>query len=262
MTFHIRLFAGLADELGRPSIDISLTRGPGEKSVTVQDLLEEIGGQFPGARSLLAHCFLTKNHAYAAPDELVAETDELALIPPVSGGGGEEPQAADEASETARYVLTRDPIEPAELLHKVTHPDCGATLAFIGTTREHTHGVRTVLLEYEAYEPMAVSVMETIGAEMEARWPGCRCAMTHRLGPVGIGESSLVIAVSTPHRADCYEASRYAIERVKQILPVWKKEIGEDGAEWKGYVSPSGGHEWNPLDLPEGGNGSVGKAGM
>ncbi|MFS0837302.1 molybdenum cofactor biosynthesis protein [Paenibacillus sp. 1P03SA] len=253
MTFHIRLFAGLADELGRPSIDITLTLDPGEKSVTVQDLLDEMGRQFPGARSLLAHCFLAKNHAYAAPGELVAETDELALIPPVSGGSGEEPQQEDEVPEVSRYVLTRNPIEPAEVLRKVTHSDCGATLAFIGTTREHTHGVRTVLLEYEAYEPMAVSVMESIGAEMQIRWPGCRCAMTHRLGPVGIGESSLVIAVSTPHRADCYEASRYAIERVKQILPVWKKEIGEDGSEWKGYVSPSGTREWNPLLLPDDG---------
>ncbi|WP_217559328.1 molybdenum cofactor biosynthesis protein MoaE [Paenibacillus sp. GbtcB18] len=252
MTFHIRLFAGLADELGRPSIDIALSPDASGHSATVQDLLNEIAERFPAARSLLAHCFLAKNHAYAAPHELVCETDELALIPPVSGGSGEAPDAGDEAAEPVRYVLTREPIEPAEVLHKVTHPDCGATLAFIGTTREHTHGVRTVLLEYEAYEPMAVSVMETIGAELEARWPGCRCAMTHRLGPVGIGESSLVIAVSTPHRADCYEASRYAIERVKQILPVWKKEIGEDGSEWKGYVSPEGAAGWNPLAPPPG----------
>jgi len=252
MTFHIRLFAGLADELGRPSIDIALTPDASGRSATVQDLLDEIAARFPAVRSLLAHCFLAKNHAYAAPHELVCETDELALIPPVSGGSGEAPDAGDEAAEPVRYVLTREAIEPAEVLHKVTHPDCGATLAFIGTTREHTHGVRTVLLEYEAYEPMAVSVMETIGAELEARWPGCRCAMTHRLGPVGIGESSLVIAVSTPHRADCYEASRYAIERVKQILPVWKKEIGEDGSEWKGYVSPEGAGGWNPLDPPPG----------
>ncbi|WP_372010139.1 molybdenum cofactor biosynthesis protein MoaE [Paenibacillus chitinolyticus] len=252
MTFHIRLFAGLADELGRPSIDIALSPDASGRSATVQDLLDEIAARFPAARSLLAHCFLAKNHAYAAPHELVSETDELALIPPVSGGSGEAPDAGDEAAEPARYVLTREPIEPAEVIQKVTHPDCGATLVFIGTTREHTHGVRTVLLEYEAYDPMAVSVMETIGAELEARWPGCRCAMTHRLGLVGIGESSLVIAVSTPHRADCYEASRYAIERVKQILPVWKKEIGEDGSEWKGYVSPEGGGGWNPLDPPPG----------
>ncbi|WP_068773474.1 molybdenum cofactor biosynthesis protein MoaE [Paenibacillus sp. FJAT-26967] len=248
MTFRIRLFAGLADVLGRPFVDLSIdekTAG-GSDTVKVQQLLEEMSRQFPEAGSLLAHCFLAKNHTYAAPEEPVAVTDELALIPPVSGGSGKDRSAnkEKEAEDSSPYALTRSPIDADQVAARTAHPDCGATLLFIGTTREHTDGQRTVLLEYEAYEPMALITMRTIGEEIAGRWPGARCAMTHRLGPVAIGESSLVIAVSTPHRAACYEASRYAIERVKQILPVWKKEIHEDGSEWKGYASG----EWNPLD--------------
>ena len=110
-----------------------------------------------------------------------------------------------------------------------------------------TYGQRTVLLEYEAYIPMALKTMETIGEEIENQWPGTLCAITHRLGKVAIAEASVVIAVSSPHRAHCYEASRYAIERLKQIVPIWKKEIWEDGSEWKG--SQTG--PWNPLQTPQ-----------
>jgi MoaE-MoaD fusion protein len=121
-------------------------------------------------------------------------------------------------------------------------PQQGATLTFIGSTREFTFGKRTVLLEYEAYTPMALAAMKQIGDEIENQWPGTLCAITHRLGKVGIGEISVVIAISAPHRAECYEASRFAIERLKQIVPIWKKEIWEDGSEWKGHQQGN----WDP----------------
>lgn len=102
---------------------------------------------------------------------------------------------------------------------------------------------RTVHLEYEAYIPMALSTMKTIGDEINEKWPGTQCAISHRLGKVDIAETSVVIAVSSPHRANAYEASRYAIERLKQIVPIWKKEIWEDGSEWKGHQTGP----WDPL---------------
>ena len=143
----------------------------------------------------------------------------------------------------AMFEITENKIDVARVSAKAIAPEQGATLAFIGTTREWTHGKRTVLLEYEAYAPMALKAMATIGEEIAARWPGAKCAITHRIGRVDVGEASVVIAVSAPHRDVCYEASRHAIERLKQIVPIWKKEVWEDGTEWKGAQTGP----WNPL---------------
>jgi molybdopterin synthase catalytic subunit len=130
-----------------------------------------------------------------------------------------------------------------DVVAKAADPNHGAEIAFIGTTREYTHGKRTILLEYEAYIPMALRTMEQIGQEIHERFSSAKCAITHRLGQVAIGETSVIIAVSAPHRDACYEASRYAIEQLKLIVPIWKKEIWEDGSEWKGHqLGP-----WNPL---------------
>ena len=141
------------------------------------------------------------------------------------------------------YEIVDRPIDVAAVSAKTIAPEHGATLLFVGTTREWTHGKRTVLLEYEAYVPMALKAMEEIGREIAERWPGARCAITHRIGRVPVGEASVVISVSAPHRDACYEASRHAIERLKVIVPIWKKEIWEDGSEWKGAQTGP----WNPL---------------
>lgn len=144
------------------------------------------------------------------------------------------------------FEITDQPIDVNAVTAKVIHGDHGASLVFVGTTREWTFGQKTVHLEYEAYIPMALKAMEQIGTEMEQRWPGTRCAITHRIGRVDIAEASVVIAVSSPHRPACYDASRYAIERLKQIVPIWKKEVWEDGTEWKGAQTGP----WNPMALP------------
>jgi molybdopterin synthase catalytic subunit len=151
------------------------------------------------------------------------------------------------ATANALYQITHEAISVEKVSQMVISPKHGATLCFIGTTREFTLGKRTVLLEYEAYIPMALLAMKQIGDEISERWPGTLCAITHRLGNVEIGETSVVIAVSTAHRADCYEASRYAIERLKQIVPIWKKEIWEDGSEWKGHQQGT----WDPTKGPQ-----------
>ena len=145
------------------------------------------------------------------------------------------------------YEITDRKISVEEVLEKVLDEDHGASLIFVGTTRKRTYGKITKRLEYEAYFPMALSMMGQIGEEIAARWPGAKCAMTHRIGEVEIGEASVVIAVSAPHRGQCYSASRYAIERLKAIVPIWKHEVYEDGSEWKGYQAGS----WNPLETFE-----------
>jgi molybdopterin synthase catalytic subunit len=132
------------------------------------------------------------------------------------------------------YRISKEPINIQEVIDKVVQREAGAITTFIGTVRELTKGKKTLYLEYEAYEAMAVKKLEQIGTEIEQRWEGSLVAMTHRVGRLDITDVAVVIAVSTPHRADAYEANRYAIERIKEIVPIWKKEHWEDGEAWMG----------------------------
>jgi molybdopterin synthase catalytic subunit len=132
------------------------------------------------------------------------------------------------------FEIAKDPINTQSVIDKVIQREAGAITTFIGTVRELTHGKKTLYLVYEAYEPMAVKKLAQIGSEIEERWPGSKVAITHRVGKLDITDIAVVIAVSTPHRADSYEANRYAIERIKEIVPIWKKEHWEDGQEWIG----------------------------
>lgn len=131
------------------------------------------------------------------------------------------------------YTLSDEPIDRAAVEAAVRHGSCGALLCFAGVARDNFEGRPVLRLGYEAYPEMALPVMQQIGDEIEARWPGARVAMVHRTGEVPIGEASVVIAVATPHRAACYAASRYAIDQLKQRVPVWKKEVYADGESWK-----------------------------
>lgn len=132
------------------------------------------------------------------------------------------------------FAISKEPIDIQEVIQKVVAREAGAITTFIGTVRELTAGKKTLYLVYEAYESMAVKKLEQIGAEIKERWSGAEVAITHRVGRLDITDVAVVIAVSTPHRADAYEANRYAIERIKEIVPIWKKEHWEDGQEWIG----------------------------
>ncbi len=132
------------------------------------------------------------------------------------------------------YEIAKEPINIQSVIDKVVQREAGAITTFIGTVRELTDGKKTLFLVYEAYEAMAVKKLAQIGAEIEQRWQGARVAITHRVGRLDIMDVAVVIAVSTPHRADAYEANRYAIERIKEIVPIWKKEHWENGEEWVG----------------------------
>ena len=133
-----------------------------------------------------------------------------------------------------KYEISKQPIDIQSVIDKVVQREAGAITTFIGTVRELTKGKKTLYLIYEAYEAMAVKKLEQIGKEIQERWEGAEVAITHRVGRLEITDVAVVIAVSTPHRADAYEANRYAIERIKEIVPIWKKEHWEDGEEWIG----------------------------
>ncbi|MCM3719095.1 molybdenum cofactor biosynthesis protein MoaE [Fictibacillus phosphorivorans] len=147
------------------------------------------------------------------------------------------------------FTITQKPIINQDVIDKVIHHNAGAVSVFIGTVREMTGEKQTRYLEYEAYVPMAEKQLEKIGDEIHKKWPNAIVAITHRIGTLQISDVAVTIAVSTPHRQDAFEASRYAIERIKEIVPIWKKEHYTDGEEWVGNQQ---GTKTYPEGHPEG----------
>src|SRR5699024_6743311 len=133
-----------------------------------------------------------------------------------------------------KFWITQEPINPNDCIENVVRNEAGAVNTFIGIVRESTKGKRTLVLEYQAYVPMAEKQLPQIGEEIEQKWENAETAIVRRIGRLEITDIAVVIAVSTPHRADAFEASRYAIERMKEIVPIWKKEHWEDGTQWIG----------------------------
>lgn len=216
----IRFFGGAADAAG--CRQVAETLPPGTTLAQVANSLAECK---PGLRPFLSNSLWAVNEEYASPSTELKDGDEIVLIPPVSGGSDGE----------GNFWLTNDPLSVDGVVSKVAHRDAGAIVVFIGVVREHTEDRQTAALEYEAYEPMAVRKMAEIGQEVAVRWPAVRLAIAHRLGNLEIGEASVVIAASSPHRPEAFAACRHAIERLKEIVPIWKKEIWSDGtSEWVG----------------------------
>lgn len=133
-----------------------------------------------------------------------------------------------------KFWLSEDPITINDCIDKVVQREAGAISTFIGVAREFTRGKRTLFLEYDAYVPMATKQLRKIGEEIQTEWPGAEVSIAHRLGRLDISEVAVAIAVSTPHRDESFKACRYAIERIKEIVPIWKKEHWEDGTQWLG----------------------------
>ncbi|MDP4097926.1 molybdopterin converting factor subunit 1 [Paenibacillus sp. P96] len=241
MNIEVLLFAGLAEHIGSSRVTMSFT----EPSVTAGQVKTQLAANYPEAAAAIQSSFIAVNQEFAALESPIHEGDEVAVIPPVSGGDGLASYPVFTSSD-GLHIITQNPLSPEEITAKVITANHGATLAFVGTTREMTEGRRTVHLEYEAYVPMALNKLSEISRELAERWPGTLCAIAHKTGKVDIAEASVIIAVSAPHRDICYDASRYAIETLKHKVPIWKKEIWKDGSEWKGsQLGP-----WNPLAPP------------
>ncbi|WP_019912190.1 molybdenum cofactor biosynthesis protein [Paenibacillus sp. HW567] len=226
MPIIIRLFAGLAEALGSSSLAFQSPETP----LTAGRLKELLCASYPDAAPQINVSLVAIDHEYAPDDSVISEAAEVALIPPVSGG---ESVSLTEETADGMFCITGQPLNGESLLDKVLDANHGATLLFVGTTREMTGTQRTTALHYEAYVPMALAKLQEIGSEVGERW-NARCAIAHRTGLVGLKEASVIIAVSAAHRDTCYEASRYAIEKLKASVPVWKKDIGASGEQWLG----------------------------
>ncbi len=213
MRLTVRLFAGLRERAGTDRLDVELPGG-----ATVGDLLAAMADTPVGALAPRS-CVVAVNRAYAAPEDPIAEGDEVALVPPVSGGGREA--ATADAVRIAR--LTAGAIESGLLTEAVRDPRAGAIVVFEGVTREVPE------LEYEAYAEMAEPRMRAIAAEEAARHGLCAVAVEHRVGTVPLSHASVIVAVSAPHRGEAFAGARAVIDRVKAEAPVWKQEITAGG---------------------------------
>lgn len=219
MQIKVLLFALYREQVGEHKLQLELPPG-----ATVGDAKAALETQYP---LKLSGGMAALNEELAQLSSLLKEGDELAFLPPVSGGA----LIADNGSEN-NVGLTYDALEVQPLIDWATQDDCGAVISFLGTTRTPNKGLDVTYLEYEAYPGMAEKVMSQIVAEMRERWALGKVALWHRLGRVNPKEGSIVIVVSAPHRPAAFEACRYCLERVKQVLPVWKKEFLPDGSHW------------------------------
>jgi molybdopterin synthase catalytic subunit len=212
MKVAVRLFAALRERAGAREAALELRDG-----ASVDDVWPALGlGDEP------AGLVYAVNRRYVERGTPLADGDEVALIPPVSGGA---------------FVLTGEPLSLERVSAEVTSDDAGAIVTFVGTTRARSRGRDVIRLEYEAYEGMAEAGMERIARELRARHDVIDVAIHHRVGPVEIGETSVVIAVSAAHRAAAFDACREAIDTLKQTVPLWKKELYVGGEEWIGQGS-------------------------
>ena len=212
MRVVVRLFAGLRERAGTDRRDLELDDG-----AALGDVWPALGlGEEPPG------LLYAVNRAYAEPATELSEGDEVALIPPVSGG---------------TFRLTEGPVNLTSVVVAVVDEQAGAIATFLGTVRAQSRGRDVIALEYEAYEEMAEDVMAEIAAEVDERYDLCKVAITHRLGRVEVGETSVAIAVSAPHRQDALAACADVIETLKARVPLWKKELYEGGEEWIGRGS-------------------------
>ncbi|MFY9802727.1 MAG: MoaD family protein [Candidatus Acidiferrales bacterium] len=227
MRVRVLFFGQLKEIVGLSQEDAELSEG-----ARVEDLFERYGRRFPKLAEFRPSVAASLNQEYAEWRAPLAAGDEVAFLPPVSGG-----QQAAVAEDV--FLLVREPIQPRGVVESLKAPEDGAVVVFDGFVRNNFKGRQTLYLEYEAYEPMAYAKMREIGAEIRAKFSVRRIAIIHRLGRLEIGETSVLIAVSSAHRAAAFDACRYAIDTLKRTVPIWKKEFFAGGAVWaEGEILP------------------------
>ncbi len=217
MRIAVRTFAAYRQAIGQGEVTLDLAGGS-----TPRQVWEVLAQQHPDLRRFPPPARYAVNDEFVEPERLLADRDEVALIPPVSGGA------------EIHVGLTPDPIDTGALLASVQNPQAGAVLLFTGTVRAESRSRHVRFLEYEAHDALAEQEMRRIAEEAAGRWPVLRVAAVHRLGRLEIGEISVAIAVSAPHRDDAFAAGRFLIDTLKQTVPIWKKEVWAGGEEWIG----------------------------
>jgi molybdopterin synthase catalytic subunit len=223
---RVLTFASLRQIMGMSSLTVDLASG-----ATVADLMERLSKDFPTAAPHLVRAIVAVNQDYAARTRTLIPNDEVAIFPPVSGGA---PNMIDGEEATTFVDLSDGPIDLLQVSSLVTEPSIGSVVTFAGVVRDNNLGRQVHYLEYEAYPEMAKAKMHEIVAEARERWPLIRgVAVVHRTGHLEIGDMAVLVAVGSPHRGDGgFEAARYIIDRTKEIVPIWKKEVWTDGEEW------------------------------
>jgi MoaE-MoaD fusion protein len=210
------LFGQAREIAGAASLDLEVA-----SPATVASAFAALIAEHPRLAALERSLLFAVNEEYAGREQPLNNGDRLAVLPPVSGGAGEDV-----------VEITREPIDIAGLRDRLLAGESGAVVIFDGVARDNTKGRRTRFLEYEGYEAMALKTMAQIAGEVHEKWPINRVGLIHRLGRIEISESSVVILVTSAHRRVAFEACHYAIDRLKKIVPIWKKEYFEDGEVW------------------------------
>lgn len=221
MRVQVLFFGMLREIAGKPADELELPEG-----ASVRDVIRYYGSQIPRLEQCLASLAFAVNQHYAGPETKLNDHDEVALLPPVSGGA----MAAEQCEKHSR--ITREPIDTQQTLNRLKRGNDGAALVFEGVVRNQTRGRRTLYLDYEAYEPMALEEMDALAEQALINFQIRDVAIVHRLGRLQIGETSVLIAVASAHRAAAFEACRWLIDTLKRKVPIWKKEYFEDGAVW------------------------------
>jgi len=214
MRVRVLFFGMLKDLVGRSGDVLEMPDG-----ATVRDVLRRYLSEVPKMSESMASLAAAVNQEYAGPETVLKADDEVALLPPVSGGSGSA-------------AIARDPINTQAVRERLKRGEDGAAVVFEGVVRNQTRGRRTLYLDYEAYEGMALGKMEELAAQARGQFQVREVAIVHRLGRLKVGETSVLIVVASAHRAAAFDACRWLIDTLKRTVPIWKKEYFEDGAVW------------------------------
>jgi len=220
------LFFGMLKEI----TGLSAEEADFEAGADLNAVFARYAERFPRLRDYEHSIVMARNREFASRREPVSDGDEVAFLPPVSGGA--DAYLRQISADGHLFALTREPIDTEAIRRDLARPDDGAVVVFEGVVRNNTHGRPTEHLEYECYEAMAVEVLARIGREIAASFPIGRMAIVHRLGRLHVGETSVVVAVAAPHRRAAFEAALEGIDRLKRLAPIWKKEHFAGGEVW------------------------------
>ncbi|MGA2019725.1 MAG: molybdenum cofactor biosynthesis protein MoaE [Candidatus Sulfotelmatobacter sp.] len=232
-SMHVRVlfFGVLKDLAGKSGDTLELPEG-----ATTGDVLARLESQIPSLKKALGSIAVAVNQQYAGADTKLKSDDEVALLPPVSGGSGESAEGDTASGLPAgrrRYAsIIRDRIDTSGILANIKRGEDGAAVVFEGVVRYQTRGRKTLYLDYEAYEEMALQQMDGLAEQALRQFQVRDVALVHRLGRLEIGETSVLIVVASAHRAAAFDACRWLIDTLKRTVPIWKKEYFEDGAVW------------------------------